>query len=176
MNLILFLLLVTAGEAAYIEYTMEQQSSAGFQKQESAWQSEVSSLQMDSRELKDAKAQTQVRIDDEQTRVTTLMGAGAKAAPGSATPAAPPATAPATGATDAVIPPPAVGSDLGNITSVSGDTFVNCKLLKIEPDGVTFSHAAGIRKLLFTDMSPEAQKRFGHDPDSTAPAPAPMGQ
>jgi hypothetical protein len=173
MNLILFLLLVTAGEAAYIEYTMEQQSSAGFQKQESAWQSEVTSLQMDSRELKDAKAQLQVRIEDAQTQVTTLSGAGNKAQPSanSAMPA-PPA------ATDAVIPPPPVGSDLGNITSVSGDTFVNCKLLKVEPDGVTFSHAAGIRKLLFTDMSPDAQKRFGHDPDSAVPAPVsqPMGQ
>jgi hypothetical protein len=177
MNLILFLLLVTAGEAAYFTYTFEQQTSDGFQKQTAEWQKEVNSLEMDSREMKDAKEQLQVRIDDAQAQVTALSGQAAKTqAPAASTTPAPTATPSATPA-DAVTPPPAVGSDLGNMTSLSGQTFVNCRLLKVEPDGVTFSHSAGITKVLFTDMSPAAQKRFGHDPDSqTAPAPEPMAQ
>jgi hypothetical protein len=173
MNLILVLALVTAGMAAYFEYTVQQQTSDGFQKQTAEWQKEVDSLEMDAREMKDAKAQLQVRIDDTQNQVTALSRQVAQAQP--ATNAAPATPAPAAPApTDNVTPPPAVGSDLGDITNLSGQTFVNCKLLKIEPDGVTFSHSAGITKVLFTDLPEAAQKRFGYDPN--APAPQPMPQ
>ena len=173
MNLVLFLLLVTAAGAAYFEYTTEQQTSAGMQKQTAAWQSQLDSLKMDNRVLKDAKADLVVRLEDVQSQVTTLSAqAGKSSAP--TTNATPATTAATPGAPAAQIP--TVGSDLGDITSLAGKTFLHCKLLKIEPDGVTFSHQVGITKVLFTDMTPDDQKRFGYDPNNPPPAPATMTQ
>jgi hypothetical protein len=169
MNLLLVLALVTAAGVAYFEYTVEQQTSAGFQKQTAAWQSQLDSLKMDNRELKDAKTQVDVRIDDAQSQVAKLSAQASQGQPATN-------TASATPTTTAAAPAPAAPASLGTITSSSGDVFLNCKLLKIETDGVTFSHATGIRKLLFTDMTTDDQKRFGYDPSNPPAAPQPMAQ
>jgi len=53
---------------------------------------------------------------------------------------------------------------MGTITTLDGRTFQDCKVLKIEADGITFSHADGITKILFPLLRPELQKKYGYDP------------
>jgi hypothetical protein len=53
---------------------------------------------------------------------------------------------------------------LGTINTLDGRTYENCKILKIEADGITFSHADGITKVLFPLLRPELQKKYGYDP------------
>ena len=46
-------------------------------------------------------------------------------------------------------------------------------MLKVESDGVTFSHDDGITKILFPFLPPDLQKQFGYDPQkATAEADA----
>lgn len=49
------------------------------------------------------------------------------------------------------------------ITTVSGRSYQQCKVIKVTPDGVTFRHSHGIAKVLFSDMTENAQKAFGYD-------------
>ena len=53
---------------------------------------------------------------------------------------------------------------MGTITTLDGRTFQDCKILKVEADGITFSHADGITKILFPLLRPDLQKRYGYDP------------
>jgi hypothetical protein len=55
-------------------------------------------------------------------------------------------------------------NNLGTITTLDGRTFQNCKVLKVEADGVTFSHDDGITKILFPLLPPAVQKQFDYDP------------
>jgi hypothetical protein len=55
-------------------------------------------------------------------------------------------------------------NNLGTITTLDGRTFQNCKVLKVEADGVTFSHDDGITKVLFPLLPPAVQKQFDYDP------------
>ena len=52
----------------------------------------------------------------------------------------------------------------GTITTLDGRTFQNCKILKVEADGITFSHDDGITKVLFPLLRPETQKKYGYSP------------
>ena len=49
------------------------------------------------------------------------------------------------------------------ITTVSGRSYQQCQVIKVTPDGVTFRHSHGIAKVLFSDMTENAQKAFGYD-------------
>jgi outer membrane murein-binding lipoprotein Lpp len=53
---------------------------------------------------------------------------------------------------------------VGTITTLDGKTYTNCKILKVDQDGVTFSHDDGITKILFALMSPATQKLFDYSP------------
>ena len=53
---------------------------------------------------------------------------------------------------------------LGTVVTKDGQTYKNCQLLKVYPDGITFSHDDGITKVLFSQLPPALQKRFGYDP------------
>ena len=55
-------------------------------------------------------------------------------------------------------------NSLGTLTTLDGRTFTNCKVLKVESDGVTFSHDEGITKVLYPLLPPNVQKQFGYDP------------
>jgi hypothetical protein len=55
-------------------------------------------------------------------------------------------------------------NSLGTITTLDGKTYQDCKILKVEADGITFSHAEGITKVLFPMLRPEVQKQYGYDP------------
>lgn len=55
-------------------------------------------------------------------------------------------------------------NSLGTITTLDGHTYQDCRVLKIESDGVTFNHADGITKILYPLLPPDMQKKFGYDP------------
>jgi hypothetical protein len=61
-------------------------------------------------------------------------------------------------------------NNLGTITTLDGRTFQNCKVLKVEADGVTFSHDDGITKVLFPLLPPAIQKQFDYDPQKAVAA------
>ena len=46
----------------------------------------------------------------------------------------------------------------------NGKTYSNYKISRVEPDGITISHSAGITKLFFHELPPEMQKQFNYDP------------
>jgi hypothetical protein len=55
-------------------------------------------------------------------------------------------------------------ASVGTITTLDGKIYTNCKVLKVEQDGVTFSHDDGITKILFALMQPATQKMFDYSP------------
>lgn len=59
-------------------------------------------------------------------------------------------------------------NNLGSITTLDGRSYQNCKVLKVESDGVTFSHDEGITKVLYPFLPPSIQKQFGYDPQQAA--------
>jgi hypothetical protein len=42
--------------------------------------------------------------------------------------------------------------------------YQDCKLMRVEADGVVISHRLGVAKLMFYSMPPEFQKAYGYDP------------
>lgn len=42
--------------------------------------------------------------------------------------------------------------------------YTDCKLLKVEPDGVVITHKLGVAKLMFASMPVDFQKAYGYDP------------
>ena len=55
-------------------------------------------------------------------------------------------------------------ASIGNITTLDNHTYMNCKVLKVEQDGVTFSHDEGITKIPYPMMPPDVQAKFGYTP------------
>lgn len=49
----------------------------------------------------------------------------------------------------------------------SGKSYRGCKVLKVDPDGLTFSHSQGIAKIAFTELSEEMQKQHGYDKEKS---------
>ena len=58
------------------------------------------------------------------------------------------------------------GTDLGTVTTLDNRTFTNCKVVKVEEDGVTFSTDAGIAKIEYPLLPPDLQKKFGYTPQA----------
>ncbi|MDB6137889.1 MAG: hypothetical protein JWO94_961 [Verrucomicrobiaceae bacterium] len=59
-----------------------------------------------------------------------------------------------------------VGADEGealHITTVGGQTYSQCQVVQMYPDGVAFRHSRGMAKILFTDLNPEWRQHFGYD-------------
>ena len=50
------------------------------------------------------------------------------------------------------------------ITTLTGKTYRQCEIVRVHPDGVSFTHATGAAKVLFEDLSPVWQGRLGYDP------------
>lgn len=53
---------------------------------------------------------------------------------------------------------------LAEITTLTGKTYRQCEIVKVHPDGVSFTHANGAAKVLFTDLSATWRERLGYDP------------
>ena len=50
-----------------------------------------------------------------------------------------------------------------DITTVSGITYSNCTITKIEPDGINVVYSSGVVKIPFEDLSKAFQKRYHYD-------------
>lgn len=58
---------------------------------------------------------------------------------------------------------PLSAAGIDKITTLLGKTYRQCEIVKIHPDGVSFTHANGAAKVLFTDLSTEWRTRLGYD-------------
>jgi hypothetical protein len=54
-------------------------------------------------------------------------------------------------------------SSASSITTLSGKSYQNCRVLKTEPDGITFRHSRGIAKVLYSQMSEGVRDDLGYD-------------
>lgn len=62
----------------------------------------------------------------------------------------------------------AQAAPIAKITTLTGKIYRQCQIVKIHPDGVSFRHADGAAKILFTDLSKEWRARLGYDADKAA--------
>ena len=60
---------------------------------------------------------------------------------------------------------PSKGQPL-TITTRKGVTYENCRLLRVEPDGISYAHSRGIAKLFFSELPPEYATRYGYNPQA----------
>ena len=54
------------------------------------------------------------------------------------------------------------------ITTQSGKTFLNCKVVRVHPDGVSFTHQNGAAKIAFKDLPESLRREFRYDPKKAA--------
>ena len=151
--LLLFLVLAVCG-GAYYEHTIQAEALLTDEQQISDLEAKVQSLEAAHKQAEAANAP--------QPSSSTLV-------------------APSTAMETHVLPPPPPlnpnessnatptpsPNDLGTIVTLDGRTFQSCRLLKVEPDGITFNHTEGITKVLFPLLRPELQKQYGYDPHAT---------
>lgn len=52
---------------------------------------------------------------------------------------------------------------VGQIRTLTGRTYRDCRILKTEPDGVSFVHANGAAKVLFADLNDDMRATLGFD-------------
>jgi hypothetical protein len=55
-----------------------------------------------------------------------------------------------------------------DITTLKGETFKKATVTRVEPDGITVTHAAGVAKIPFSDLPKEWQEKYGYDPQKAA--------
>jgi hypothetical protein len=144
---LLLLLALLAGGAAYYEYNWEQQSTTGFQGQIQQLESQLAQLKSENKKLNDEKA----NLARQTPTVLPANDGGTTALPG-----------------QAPVLPPATGSapieDLATFTTITGKTYQDPKLLKIEATDIVISSAEGITQVSYDIMPPDLQKKFGWDP------------
>ena len=51
-----------------------------------------------------------------------------------------------------------------DMTTAKGKTYINARITRVEPDGISFSHAGGIAKIPFWELPEDMQKKYGYDP------------
>lgn len=56
---------------------------------------------------------------------------------------------------------PSLGDD---ITTLSGKTYSNVTITRVEPDGITIKHSAGLIKLFYGELPEDVRARYGADP------------
>ena len=49
------------------------------------------------------------------------------------------------------------------IETAQGKTYVGCKILKRDPDGISFSHSKGMAKVLYSDLNAPMRNALGYD-------------
>ncbi len=54
------------------------------------------------------------------------------------------------------------------ITTQSGKTFLNCKIVRVHPDGVSFTHRDGAAKIAFKELPENLRREFRYDPKKAA--------
>lgn len=58
----------------------------------------------------------------------------------------------------------AARAEVLDLTTVTGKTYKQCRVIQMDPDGVMFRHAAGAGKVLFKDLIKPLRDHFGFDP------------
>ena len=58
----------------------------------------------------------------------------------------------------------------GDLTTLGGKKYKNFAVVGVEADGISISHADGIAKIPFTDLSEELRRKYGYDPAVVAAA------
>lgn len=49
------------------------------------------------------------------------------------------------------------------ITTSRGKTYLDCRVKKVDPDGISFSHRDGAAKILFTDLPSAMREKYGYN-------------
>ncbi|MES2593873.1 MAG: hypothetical protein V4662_00975 [Verrucomicrobiota bacterium] len=62
----------------------------------------------------------------------------------------------------------AAPAPIAKITTLAGKTYRQCHIVKVHPDGVSFRHANGAARILFTDLSKDWRDRLGYSPSKAA--------
>jgi hypothetical protein len=62
----------------------------------------------------------------------------------------------------------AVNGIAEDITTRSGQIYQNIKITRVEPDGLSITHAAGIVKIPFTDLPDDLQEKHQYHPEKAA--------
>ena len=64
-----------------------------------------------------------------------------------------------------------VSRQFDEISSGSGDTWKNATITEIDSEGMRFTHASGVARLAFADMTPEWRERLLWSPDEAPESP-----
>jgi hypothetical protein len=144
MNFFLLLIILCMGGGGYYEYTLLQQQLTDLD-------SKVVDLETKNKELQDDKDKLTKTVTDDEAKFASATS------PTPAPAAAPAAAAPAAKA-------PVLSNLLGNITTLDGKSYQNCRLLKVDPDGIVVNHSDGILKINFGLLPPDMKTRFGYNP------------
>jgi multidrug efflux pump subunit AcrA (membrane-fusion protein) len=164
MNWILFLIILGMAGGGYYEYQNLQHDIANDDQRLADVQAKLDAVSAENKKGqadKDAQVAAaqqaikavQAQLDDAQKQL-----ASAKAAVASA------AAAPAPVAVTPKASPSGISTKLGTIATLDGKSYEDCKLLKVNPDGIVVNHSQGITKILFNALPPDMQKIFGFDP------------
>jgi hypothetical protein len=180
MNYLLIALLVVGlVGGGYYEYTSLQDESIDYQHKISEQRDRIEHLEEQNKQYEDDKTLiTRNKWDEAQAKITDLtkqlkaaqdgLAAEKKQEADAAAVAAAAAATDTNQAPAAPPPPPPPSNKLGTITLTDGKTYHDCRLLKVDPDGIVVNHSDGIIKILYAMMSPELQKRFTYDPKQSA--------
>jgi hypothetical protein len=69
------------------------------------------------------------------------------------------------------LPPACRGQDAAkpaDLTTLSGKTYKQARVFRVEPDGINYMFAGGIVKIPFTDLPEAVRKQYGYDPKQAA--------
>src|SRR5882762_6009393 len=136
MNYVLLLVILGMAGGAYYEYSEVQKNRALVQEQAVELGGKIDKLQADNKKLEDDKANLAKSQETAQAQIADLSGQvqTAQKALEDANKKAEQAELAVHPPAPAAAPPPSI--NLGAIQTLDGKTFQNCKLLKIEADGI----------------------------------------
>lgn len=67
-----------------------------------------------------------------------------------------------------VVPASAAPKNYGTITTRDGKSFYECKVMRVYPDGVSFTHRNGAARVAFKDLPANLRSEFRYDPKAEA--------
>lgn len=67
-----------------------------------------------------------------------------------------------------VVPASAAPKNYGTITTRDGKSFYECQIVRVYPDGVSFTHRNGAAKIAFKDLPENLRREFRYDPQQEA--------
>lgn len=68
----------------------------------------------------------------------------------------------------ATLPAWAAPQNFGVITTRTGQSFYDCKIVRVHPDGVAFTHRDGAAKIPFRELPESLRREFRYDPKAEA--------